>query len=118
MIRPSAEHLDWGGPDLAIDNTRNLVNFYDQVAATAHQLDLVPEKDRGNVYREGQAVVAALHAFDLSAEIIDAYGQVRDAMAPLADGRDADDIDPQYFAEFLTDMLNRAGKGKDTNNGI
>jgi hypothetical protein len=39
-------------------------------------------------------------------------------MAPLADGRDADDIDPQYFAEFLTDMLNRAGKGKDTNNGI
>lgn len=117
-MRPSANYLDWCGPDLAIDNTRTLVNFYDQVVATAHKLDLVPECDKGQVFREGQAVVAALYALNLGQEIIEAYSQVRDAMAPLADGRDADDIDPQYFAEFLTDVLNRLGKGEETQNGI
>jgi hypothetical protein len=111
-MRASAKNLDWGGPDLALDNLRNLVNFYDQVIAASHQVGIVPDRDAGDVYREGQAVIAALHALDLSTEIIDAYGQVRKAMAIMADGRDEDDIDPRYFAEFTIAALEECAKAR------
>lgn len=58
-VRPSTL-LDWAGPDLGLENLRQLINFYDQVMTAAIEIGIAETSD--GIYTQGQSVVATLYA--------------------------------------------------------